>query len=1713
MGRTLSVDAATKLATALGGEPVMILGIRWNNQTEIKYATKDLPGILGRIQSITPLSETIQLEGNGTSASFSVVLDDTDGDLKGILDTVDIHKNQCVLYQWFDGLAISDAFVLFNGEISSPIVWSEAEQTLSFVVLNKIESREVGFAPEEGQFATVSPTLVGNVWPLAFGEVLHVPAQKAVEKIRGATQTMIGIPDYTLPYKYWHLRERMDILAAGFNYYKSAIHALLGTLPQISAEQEVIWSLLQQTNISNEVAIESFFNYITATAQALENDYVSLILQEDDQRQEFENINVYITKVNKRFDDVSAFASTAEEIEDSVVTEFQDEINDYVDEYKALVNASTALTEEAAESTISLLEASLSTLKTKAVALVAAGKAVDALEVLVQQYETITASGKTVSEKTDKELEIVKGFKDVFEVDLDNAEYAFQHIKSILNKLNKVYINEFKTRRELYKVQAAIQQHNLIPRGQVTVIDGDKFPQDTPTRITINGMTYSGSFHGKLFTASSIQPQYSAIGVQFSDRLVDSFTITHPTADLTGHYCLVTVPTQPTDIDYDPANPYRYKIFQVTNQIGRRCTMRLLELNPTRSIASKQNRLPLIKELPSYLQDALSDASEHTFEEKKRILEDGIPKYDADELDRIKDTLEKLKDISLEAPDDDTINVINETIYKKIEEYNTKVSKLTYKKEAIDKVNEKISEEEHKNFLRLQNLKYRLSDQDDEDYEILATNKFYYITGYEVTSIIATSPVMLPGWFSFSPQGQELEQNNTVISLPDGSRIKANFLPDSGLWYAEVGSVVESADQISEKYICNILPSEIKSVYAYKNVNGVKQLLPVPTIYYTKNEADDYGSLTCTTITLAKRLSDYPGEGWEDGIYVSMSSSVGPNTVDIIEWILSNYTDLTIDSTSFNEVRTLLTNYPSSFALFDKRDALALVRDIAWQARCALWVVDQTVFIRYLSETPTPLVTVTESDIIAESLTLEFSETESIVTKLTAAWKPNYAVDKDNQVVLRHNVPKYGTMEQEYSFFIYNIEDLVQKSATFWLIRKANTWKRIKFQTALNKLAVEVFDAITIDVTPNHFGLGPITAIVEEAEYDSADNVINFVCWCPIRSGEMVPYDFAWPSSVSVDTVYPTTAEIASGYAGSGFSTVPTNLAYNITPNSGLIDQLVLRPKDYGRPFMSDQYDTLPNSVLEDLREEDYITAKPEKYVLPEQPRVGTLNTKPEYTGAVTPKQNESPIWCFVGRIESAIDSTEGTYKVKTNNNREYAVRQVNGGSLPLPRNQPVTVIYDEASGQWVMNESAASFGDGSLYLAEVKLTSGSGLTSSYICDIFNGDTPAAFEEDLLVAGATVFQDTNSAYFFHREIVAVHQVGGRWLIQKLTQTTLINNFEDGDLVIRPAGATSAGTYSYYFPAITGTQYSLVDYVVPFTRVITLLRDALTEFYEAVYDNAGYMVYLLANDSSLIPFKADSYRELTLMKDVVGSSSGSITPDLASYGKTVSLVIDYDQVFDDDVSGSVGNGYGEIHDSQTYTLVIGAGSTISQTVSISRTIPWTKTTYFFNVETVRQNALFDGTPTGSVYVHVAGGAYAACTKAFRDSHPAGTNLTSPAFTTGSFPDPSYYYQWDRVASTTSSTSAQSVSYSGSLVIGVAAASGTSAEVTAGKAAVVDPAIEKPANRVALLYARWVATGLDRSIPMPSSLSYDDTESYESGSGTSNHLQIFYTLSIG
>jgi hypothetical protein len=391
------------------------------------------------------------------------------------------------------------------------------------------------------------------------------------------------------------------------------------------------------------------------------------------------------------------------------------------------------------------------------------------------------------------------------------------------------------------------------------------------------------------------------------------------------------------------------------------------------------------------------------------------------------------------------------------------------------------------------------------------------------------------GW----PKGDKIIDEGMVITNTQATTHQMDTEPVAQHFWVDPGAAVTISGDEPITYIASIVPGSVLAVKAYKQLTGERRLVDVPTDLYTVSTRT-YGTVTAVQVVVDKPLSSITDQGWSDDLDVTFESSVGPDTVEILKYLIANYTDLTWDATSFNHVQEKLQPFPANFPILDRKNTIQVLQEIAFQARCAIWINNGVFYLKYLPEEPTPAGTITVSDIDAErGIEVELTGTEDIVTKMKVQWRLSWADISDQPkdkaektILLRHNVAKYGTQEQEYDFYIYNQPDIVYKCATFWLIRKSNTWKRVKFKTFLNKLNLETFDAVTLDFDQLYVANGPVLAIVEKANYNSAENCVDFACLVPVAAGTMEQYHFFWPAALPQTDTWPPANEIAAGYAG-----------------------------------------------------------------------------------------------------------------------------------------------------------------------------------------------------------------------------------------------------------------------------------------------------------------------------------------------------------------------------------------------------------------------------------------------------------------------------------------------------------------------------------------------------------------------------------------------------
>lgn len=375
----------------------------------------------------------------------------------------------------------------------------------------------------------------------------------------------------------------------------------------------------------------------------------------------------------------------------------------------------------------------------------------------------------------------------------------------------------------------------------------------------------------------------------------------------------------------------------------------------------------------------------------------------------------------------------------------------------------------------------------------------------------------------------------TQVTGDVGLIYTGNILGETaGPFSAAAGADVKLNSVEPQRYIVSITPGRVIKVAAFTTLDsGERILIDIPEDYY-RVYRQSFGTVTATIIETTDALSKFPAPGWEDTIYVTYQSNIGPNPVDIISYLINRYTSFGIDPISFNQVRTYLAPYNMNFCVPGRKNIFTILKELTFQARCAIFLRNGLFYLVYLPAQPTSVHTFTEDNVDTNSVEVGFTETEDLITSFVGTWRAHGAQEEDNKVIHRYNVKKYGTHKFEFDYYAYNYIGGVIKSMTYWIMRRGNTWKTLKFNASLDALNTEVFDGILCDFTSDYVSNSAILGLVESADYQADTNTISFSIWTGVRVGEMESYAFNYPQGVSQTLVFPTPTEQAAGNAGGG---------------------------------------------------------------------------------------------------------------------------------------------------------------------------------------------------------------------------------------------------------------------------------------------------------------------------------------------------------------------------------------------------------------------------------------------------------------------------------------------------------------------------------------------------------------------------------------------------
>lgn len=356
-----------------------------------------------------------------------------------------------------------------------------------------------------------------------------------------------------------------------------------------------------------------------------------------------------------------------------------------------------------------------------------------------------------------------------------------------------------------------------------------------------------------------------------------------------------------------------------------------------------------------------------------------------------------------------------------------------------------------------------------------------------------------------------------------------------GFKWIRAGSRVQIISPYDVYYCASTTPGTVNQVWAKRSVGGEGMLCPVPASWY---RIEAIGVMTCVVLNMPLSSRDWLLEqqrihfenlygkylpihvnqpfDWEEDLWVEFTGSIGPNPVDIIEWLLQTFSpghNLNIDKSGYSDgyASGRFAAFPMNFMIAVKEDCIKLIQDIAYQCNSIIYMREDELWLRFLPIGGMSTYDIVQSDILYGSLSIETSNIDEIYTRAIATCRVDYSPYFDKPVTLRatHNIAKYGTITDSHDYFAYTSPSAVDHVMSYWLALNSDVRLRISMQVMPWHIGIESLDYVN---TPYGFG------VVYSAQYDSASNTNNLVIdiYPALAIGAMHVNTY-WPDYVTVD--------------------------------------------------------------------------------------------------------------------------------------------------------------------------------------------------------------------------------------------------------------------------------------------------------------------------------------------------------------------------------------------------------------------------------------------------------------------------------------------------------------------------------------------------------------------------------------------------------------------
>jgi len=219
-------------------------------------------------------------------------------------------------------------------------------------------------------------------------------------------------------------------------------------------------------------------------------------------------------------------------------------------------------------------------------------------------------------------------------------------------------------------------------------------------------------------------------------------------------------------------------------------------------------------------------------------------------------------------------------------------------------------------------------------------------------------------------------------------------------------------------------------------------------------------------------------------IWCSIESSVGPNIIDIIKYIIENYTTLTFDMTDYAALHLKHENFPIGFYYPEEVKVSKCIKDLCYQS-CLEYTIYSGNFILKdaTSRNAIPsILTLDRASTELGSIIWETSNSKNIVTDITGTWsKTEYPKHIEEEYKANNNTDKFEEVIKTIDYPIYHAEGSVERSVTWYLDLLSNIWENVSFRCFLHAMNLYLYERVTADL----FELGNYTGIIKEFDFNA----------------------------------------------------------------------------------------------------------------------------------------------------------------------------------------------------------------------------------------------------------------------------------------------------------------------------------------------------------------------------------------------------------------------------------------------------------------------------------------------------------------------------------------------------------------------------------------------------------------------------------------------------